>query len=161
MPIFLRDFLNALDDNLVKFTSFRMAEPFVGSTNLLIHLIKVDFPAPDGPMSASTCPLGILKSIPCKARSPVLYLFVKFSNFNINYSFLKSQAHQKAWLNLIEIEMLLTVVANSICFINLSNYSPVIHMANTYKTICFCKFFFIKWVVIKIPCKKSCFDFCN
>ena len=36
------------------------------------------------------------ESIPCKARSPVLYLFVKFSNFNINYSFLKSQAHIKS-----------------------------------------------------------------
>ena len=57
--------------------------PDVGSTSLLTQRIRVDFPAPEGPISARTCASGISRSTWFRAKSPVSYLFVNALSFSI------------------------------------------------------------------------------
>ena len=56
-------------------TSSSFTCPPVGSTKRLIHRIMVDFPAPEGPINAITCPFGTLSEIAFNALSPVRYVF--------------------------------------------------------------------------------------
>ena len=85
MPILRLAFRKAEEDNFVSSVPLRTTLPEVGCTRRFTHLIKVDFPAPDGPIRAKTWPLGISNVTPLRASSPVLYFFVNSVSCSIWY----------------------------------------------------------------------------
>jgi hypothetical protein len=71
MPIRRRAWRNSPRDIPVTFSSPRWTDPEVGSTSRLMQRIRVDLPAPDGPINPTTCPAGTVKLTSFNALSPV------------------------------------------------------------------------------------------
>ncbi len=60
--------------------------PEVGSTRRLMQRIRVLLPAPEGPMSATTCPGSTRSDTPVNATSPVAYRLLRstISSMDLN-----------------------------------------------------------------------------
>ena len=71
MPIRRRARRNSPPDSAVMFRSPRWTVPALGSTSRLMQRIRVDLPAPDGPIRPRTCPAGTVKLTFISALSPV------------------------------------------------------------------------------------------
>src|SRR5215831_17539207 len=77
MPMRRRMRRSSVLPSLTISTSLSAIEPDVGSTRRLTQRITVDLPAPDGPISAITCPSGTSISTLFSARSPVRQRLVR------------------------------------------------------------------------------------
>src|SRR5262249_42086424 len=71
MPMRRRSRRSSAVSSLTISISLSVIDPEVGSISRLMQRITVDLPAPEGPISAITCPWGTLISMPLSARSPV------------------------------------------------------------------------------------------
>ncbi len=70
MPIPRRARRSSREERPVISTPSRRIRPADGSTSRLTQRIRVLFPAPEGPMTATTSPAGTDRSMPSRAREP-------------------------------------------------------------------------------------------
>src|SRR6185369_8107121 len=101
-------------------TPLSSTDPEVGSTSRLTQRITVDLPAPEGPISAITCPSGTSMSMPLSARSPVRYRLVR--------PFMRS-------IDAPGERALFTGVFHAACCVDLANDAPVFLVGDRHELV--------------------------
>src|SRR5918996_663085 len=105
-------------------TSFRWILPAVGSTSRLMQRIRVDLPAPEGPMRPTTWPAPTSKETPRSARSPVLYCFSSRSMRSMRSS--RWRTAPKLVSGAVRCTSLLAGVGDAVGLVDLADHRPVV-----------------------------------
>ena len=77
MPMWRRAWRNLAPPSMVNSSPSSLIEPEVGSTSRLIQRMRVDLPAPEEPITATTWGWESVRLTPCSARRPLGYCFTR------------------------------------------------------------------------------------